>query len=65
MMRIADIHCHVLPYVDDGAQDWDESAELLKMQYEQGFVFGFAVFCGLHSFCSGFLRPLYEEGPRD
>ena len=36
MMRIADIHCHVLPYVDDGAQDWDESAELLKMQYEQG-----------------------------
>ena len=35
-MRIADIHCHLLPYVDDGAQDRDESMELLKMQYQQG-----------------------------
>ena len=36
MMRIADIHCHLLPYVDDGAQDRDESIALLKMQYQQG-----------------------------
>lgn len=36
MMRMADIHCHLLPYVDDGAQDLDESMELLKAQYRQG-----------------------------
>ena len=36
MMRMADIHCHLLPYVDDGAQDLEESMELLKQQYRQG-----------------------------
>lgn len=36
MTRLADIHCHLLPYVDDGAQDLDESIELLKEQYQQG-----------------------------
>ena len=36
MMRMADIHCHLLPYVDDGAQDLDEAMALLKMQYRQG-----------------------------
>ena len=36
MIRMADIHCHLLPYVDDGAQDLDESIELLKRQYKQG-----------------------------
>ena len=35
MIRMADIHCHLLPYVDDGAQDLDEALELLKMQYRQ------------------------------
>ena len=33
---MADIHCHLLPYVDDGAQDLDEALELLKIQYRQG-----------------------------
>ena len=36
MLGIADIHCHVLPYVDDGAQHKQESMRLLKMQYQQG-----------------------------
>lgn len=36
MLGIADIHCHVLPYVDDGAQHKQESMRLLKMQYKQG-----------------------------
>ena len=36
MIRMADIHCHLLPYVDDGAQDLAEAMELLKMQYQQG-----------------------------
>lgn len=36
MIGIADIHCHVLPYVDDGAQQKQESMKLLRMQYKQG-----------------------------
>ena len=36
MKQIADIHCHLLPYVDDGAQDRYEAMELLKMQFRQG-----------------------------
>lgn len=36
MIGIADIHCHVLPYVDDGAQQKEESGKLLRMQYKQG-----------------------------
>lgn len=36
MTTIADIHCHVLPYVDDGALRAQESDELVQMQAEQG-----------------------------
>jgi len=36
MTGIADIHCHILPYVDDGALRKEESLELLEMQYAQG-----------------------------
>lgn len=36
MIGIADIHCHILPYVDDGAQQKEESRKLLRMEYEQG-----------------------------
>ena len=31
-----DIHTHILPGVDDGAGDWEETITLLKMAYEQG-----------------------------
>lgn len=33
---LVDIHCHLMPYVDDGAYDRDECLELLKMEAEQG-----------------------------
>ena len=33
---LADIHCHLLPYVDDGAYDEDECLELLKREANQG-----------------------------
>lgn len=34
---MVDLHCHILPYMDDGAKSVEESIELLKMQEEQGF----------------------------
>ncbi len=34
--RMVDIHCHLLPYVDDGAEDLDEAVELLEEQHRQG-----------------------------
>ena len=36
MNGIADIHCHIIPYVDDGALRMEEAKELLTMQIEQG-----------------------------
>ena len=36
MTKIIDIHCHILPYVDDGALRAAESDELLEAQYAQG-----------------------------
>ncbi len=35
-MRYIDIHCHVLPGVDDGAKDERESMELLRLDKEEG-----------------------------
>ena len=35
-MDLADIHCHLMPYVDDGAYDEEESLALLKQEVEQG-----------------------------
>ena len=34
--ELADIHCHLMPYVDDGAYDEEECLELLKREAEQG-----------------------------
>ena len=36
MKGIADLHCHILPFVDDGALRTQESEELLEMQRQQG-----------------------------
>lgn len=33
---LVDVHCHLLPYVDDGAQNLDEALELLRLQADQG-----------------------------
>lgn len=35
-LELADIHCHLMPYVDDGAYDRDECLELLRMEVAQG-----------------------------
>ena len=33
-----DIHAHILPGVDDGASDWEETGEMLHMAHEQGIT---------------------------
>ena len=35
-MNIVDIHCHILPYVDDGASTLEEAMDLLWMEADQG-----------------------------
>lgn len=34
---MVDLHCHILPNIDDGAKNSKESIAILKMQEEQGF----------------------------
>lgn len=36
MQKIADMHCHILPGVDDGAKSMDMAMDLLKTEYDQG-----------------------------
>lgn len=31
-----DIHCHIVPFVDDGARTRDEALNMLSMEYQQG-----------------------------
>lgn len=33
---LSDIHCHIIPYVDDGASDIEDALELVKEEYSQG-----------------------------
>ena len=33
-----DVHCHVLPYLDDGAKDWEASLTLARMAVEAGIA---------------------------
>lgn len=36
MLKLTDIHCHILPGVDDGARNIREAEAMLKMQYKDG-----------------------------
>ena len=36
MEGMVDIHCHILPGVDDGAERMEEALQLLHMEREQG-----------------------------
>lgn len=36
MKNVADIHTHILPAIDDGAKDWEQSYEMLDIAYGQG-----------------------------
>ena len=32
----ADIHCHMLPRLDDGAESFEESVQMLKIAFREG-----------------------------
>ena len=36
MREIYDIHCHILPGVDDGSKSMEESKWMLRKEYEDG-----------------------------
>lgn len=36
MKRYADIHCHILPGIDDGASDMETAMKMLEISYEEG-----------------------------
>jgi protein-tyrosine phosphatase len=36
MTSFVDIHCHILPGLDDGARDWDESLAMAQLAAEDG-----------------------------
>lgn len=36
MIGIIDVHCHILPGVDDGAQSFEESKQMLEVEYKEG-----------------------------
>lgn len=36
MKGIIDIHTHILPEIDDGSRNWDESRNMLEQAYQQG-----------------------------
>lgn len=41
-MRFLDMHCHILPAVDDGAKDTDMAIELLRLMKAQGITHALA-----------------------
>ena len=36
MERYIDMHCHILPGVDDGAADIAQTKEMLQISYDEG-----------------------------
>lgn len=33
---LTDMHCHVIPGVDDGVKDMEEALRMIKIEYEEG-----------------------------
>ena len=36
--KLVDIHSHILPYIDDGADDWDSALAMLKNGEKEGII---------------------------
>ena len=37
MRELVDLHCHILPGIDDGAADFDDSLEMARHMVEAGY----------------------------
>lgn len=55
---VVDVHMHVLPGLDDGARDIEESIAMLKMAISQGVT---DVFCSSHSLMEKDYALIYDE----
>jgi protein-tyrosine phosphatase len=53
--EVIDLHCHILPGLDDGAKDWDQSIEMARIAEEDGIS---GIVCTPHS------SPLFPENRR-
>ena len=38
MQGYIDIHTHILPGIDDGSRNWEQTELMLRMQQEQGIT---------------------------
>lgn len=36
--RVVDIHCHILPGIDDGSDSWETSMQMLRIAWEDGIT---------------------------
>jgi len=52
---VIDLHCHILPGLDDGAHDWEESVQMARMAVEDSIS---GIVCTPH------LTPVYPENHR-
>jgi len=62
--QFVDIHCHLLPGIDDGARDWDESLAMARMAVADGIGTIIATPHQLGSFAqndSGLIRERLDE----
>ncbi len=58
-MGMVDIHCHLLPGVDDGAQDWDTTLEMCRMAQADGVSH---IVCSPHAnYKYTYVREAHEE----
>lgn len=37
-MKVADIHCHILPGVDDGSRDMEQTMRMIETAYEEELI---------------------------
>ncbi|MCI0492865.1 MAG: protein-tyrosine-phosphatase [Planctomycetes bacterium] len=64
MVSFVDVHCHILPGIDDGPADWDEAIAMARIAFQDGTQTIIATPHQLGSFsqnkgCN--IRPLVEE----
>ena len=57
MTGIIDMHAHILPGIDDGSRDWDESRRMLEESYRQGIRY---IVATPHYSRSGLPSGIYE-----